>query len=76
MLYHCMAKTIKVLALPPDIKRAHESGLEDDVDIIFSSFPDYTAKKLFDDEHRGRVLAMFRHPVERLIGKFYYLQVA
>ena len=78
--YHCMGQTIKVLAGPPDIKHLLEKGLHKglhpDVDIVFSSFPDYAAKKLFNEEHRGRVLAIFRHPVERLISKFYYLQVA
>jgi hypothetical protein len=27
-------------------------------------------------ENKGRVLALFRHPIDRLVSKFYYLQVA
>lgn len=49
------------------------SGL---VDIIFTSFPNYATPHLYDQNHRGRALGMFRHPVERLASKFYYLQVA
>jgi len=45
-------------------------------DLIFSSFPDLAIEHLYDEQHKARVLAMFRHPVDRLVSKFYYLQVA
>lgn len=34
----------------------------------------YEAEKLFDPNHRGRLFAVFRHPVDRAISMFYYLQ--
>lgn len=30
----------------------------------------------FDPMNQGRALALFRHPIERLVSKFYYLQTA
>ena len=68
----------EVLSRTTDILDAQENGLvsSGQVDIIFTSFPATAAKKLFNEQHRGRVLAMFRHLVDRLISKFYYLQVA
>lgn len=34
----------------------------------------YEAERLFDPYHRGRLFAVFRHPIERAISMFYYLQ--
>lgn len=34
----------------------------------------YEAERLFDPSHRGRLFAVFRHPIERAISMFYYLQ--
>lgn len=45
-------------------------------DIIFSMLPDMVAMNLFNPTNKGRLLALFRHPVDRLISKFYYLQIA
>ena len=45
-------------------------------DIIFTSYPQYAIEHLYSKNHRGRALLLARHPVERLISKFYYLQVA
>jgi len=36
----------------------------------------YEAESLFDVEHHGRLFAMFRHPIDRAISMFYYLQYA
>ena len=44
--------------------------------VIFSSAPEKVITALFDENHKGRVLAMFRHPVDRLVSKFFYLQIA
>ncbi|KAL7530297.1 hypothetical protein ACHAXR_004585, partial [Thalassiosira sp. AJA248-18] len=49
------------------------SGL---ADIIVTSDPIYAIEKLFDISHKGRVLGLFRHPVDRLVSKFDYIQVA
>jgi hypothetical protein len=45
-------------------------------DLIFTSAPSFAIEHLYDDSHRGRALGLFRHPIERLVSKFYYLQVA
>mmetsp|Transcript_37099 Transcript_37099/g.77673 ORF Transcript_37099/g.77673 Transcript_37099/m.77673 type:complete len:368 (+) Transcript_37099:44-1147(+) len=49
------------------------SGL---ADIIFTGNPRFAIEHLYDRRHKGRILALFRHPVERLISKFYYVQEA
>ena len=33
-------------------------------------------QNLYDKKNKGRILALFRHPVERMVSKFYYLQIA
>jgi hypothetical protein len=45
-------------------------------DVMFSMIPDVVATNLFNPLNKGRLLALFRHPVDRLISKFYYLQIA
>jgi hypothetical protein len=63
------------LATVPGIVEARNlhlsaSGL---VDLVVSArFPE--AATLFDPAHKGRVVALFRHPVERLISMFYHLK--
>ena len=44
--------------------------------VLITSGPSHIIRELLNEEHPGRVLSMFRHPVDRLISKFYYLQVA
>ena len=69
---------IEVLSRPDPIKLAQEKDLipSRKVDIVFSSFPVNTISGVFDEEHRGRMMGMFRHPVDRLVSKFFYLQIA
>lgn len=76
--YRCLDKVVDVESRPDDILRGAEKGLVPSgaVDIIFSSYPDMAIANLFDPDHKARVLAMFRHPVDRLVSKFYYLQIA
>lgn len=45
-------------------------------DIIVTSDPMYAIQKLFDISHKGRVVGLFRHPVDRLVSKFDYIQMA
>lgn len=45
-------------------------------DVIITSYPKFAVEHLYDPNHTGRAFGIFRHPVERLISKFYYLQVA
>ena len=49
------------------------SGLPD---FISTVYPDVAIAHLYDSSHRGRAMGLFRHPVDRLVSKFYYLQVA
>lgn len=60
------------------IDRARKMGLVPSglADMIITSDPEYAVSNLYDVNHKGRVLALFRHPVERLVSKFYYLQKA
>ena len=50
-----------------------ESGL---VDIIFTTDVKFAVETLFDSNHPGRMFALFRHPIRRLVSKFYYVQHA
>ena len=45
-------------------------------DILFAMDPSFAGEHLFDAQHKGRMMALFRHPVDRLVSKFYYLQTA
>ena len=45
-------------------------------DLIITSDPVYAIENLYSKDERGRVLLMMRHPVDRLVSKFYYLQMA
>lgn len=60
------------------ILRAEQLGLvaSKKVDIIFTSDISFASEHLFDPEHKGRIYALFRHPVDRAVSKFYYLQTA
>eukprot|EP00970_Alexandrium_tamarense_P003368 scaffold529_cov196-Alexandrium_tamarense.AAC.64 len=62
------------------ILRAKNMGLvsstDPAVDVVVSGEINYAAQNLFDEGHKGRVVAMFRHPVERAISMFYYLRKA
>ncbi|KAL7539621.1 hypothetical protein ACHAXR_009449 [Thalassiosira sp. AJA248-18] len=77
-LYTSLGKSIDIESKPGPILEAQKKGLvaSGQVDIIFSSLPNFAVSHLFDNSHKGRALALFRHPVDRLISKFYYLQTA
>mmetsp|Transcript_13488 Transcript_13488/g.28624 ORF Transcript_13488/g.28624 Transcript_13488/m.28624 type:complete len:219 (-) Transcript_13488:370-1026(-) len=44
--------------------------------MIVTSNPSVIIENLFGSTHKTRVFAMFRHPVDRLVSLFYYLQEA
>ena len=58
--------------------RAEELGLvpSGKADIIFAMEVSFAGDHLFDAQHKGRMLGLFRHPIQRLVSKFYYLQTA
>jgi hypothetical protein len=62
----------------PGILRAERLGLISSglADIIVVGNLSFAIEHLYDDDHKGRALALFRHPVERLISKFYYSQIS
>ncbi|KAL3783567.1 hypothetical protein ACHAW5_007875 [Stephanodiscus triporus] len=62
----------------PGILRAERLGLVPSglADIVVASNLNYAIEHLFDEYHKGRVIVLFRHPVERLISKFYYSQIS
>ena len=71
-------KKIAVLSRPQEILHAEETDhlSSGEVGLIFSMSPGSAIKNLFNEESRARVMAVFRHPVDRLVSKFYYLQIA
>lgn len=62
----------------PGILRAAELELVPSrmADIVFSPLLHESLDNLFSREHRGRMFAMLRHPVDRVVSLFYYLQTA
>lgn len=60
------------------INRAKKLGLVQSgvVNMIITSDVVYAVENLFDSQHKGRVLAIFRHPIDRLVSKFFYLREA
>lgn len=60
------------------ILRAKELGLVQSrtTDLIFTMEPNFAGQNLYDEENKGRFLGLFRHPVERALSMFYYLQTA
>mmetsp|Transcript_8504 Transcript_8504/g.11705 ORF Transcript_8504/g.11705 Transcript_8504/m.11705 type:complete len:376 (-) Transcript_8504:33-1160(-) len=59
------------------IEHAKELGLAESslADVIFSSrLP--AAMDMFNPNNRGRVFALFRHPIERAVSLYYYRQIA
>lgn len=60
------------------IVRAKEMGLVQSrtTDLIFTMEPQFAGQELYDESNKGRFLSLFRHPVERAVSMFYYLQTA
>lgn len=45
-------------------------------DVVSSAYAADVAEHLFDPVHHGKMFAIFRHPIERLASKFFYLREA
>lgn len=60
------------------IQRASERGLVPSgfVDVIFSPLIHESTEFLFDEYTKGRMFALFRHPVQRVTSLFHYLKRA
>eukprot|EP00984_Skeletonema_dohrnii_P025535 scaffold14716_cov119-Skeletonema_dohrnii-CCMP3373.AAC.4 len=58
--------------------RAEKMGLvaSGKADMLFAMDLSFAGEHLYDKQHKGRILGLFRHPVDRLASKFYYLQKA
>eukprot|EP00581_Thalassiosira_minuscula_P014695 CAMPEP_0183718546 /NCGR_PEP_ID=MMETSP0737-20130205/11772_1 /TAXON_ID=385413 /ORGANISM="Thalassiosira miniscula, Strain CCMP1093" /LENGTH=328 /DNA_ID=CAMNT_0025948123 /DNA_START=34 /DNA_END=1020 /DNA_ORIENTATION=+ len=73
----CMRKKVDIEADVKKLKKADTDSIPlGAVDILFTPYPDIVIKNLVDSSNKVRALALFRHPVERLISKFYYLKTA
>ena len=60
------------------LKRAQRLGFAESelADVVFTGFVPQATNTLFDDDHRASIFALFRHPAQRAISMFYYLQDA
>mmetsp|Transcript_28869 Transcript_28869/g.41257 ORF Transcript_28869/g.41257 Transcript_28869/m.41257 type:complete len:458 (+) Transcript_28869:117-1490(+) len=60
---------------PAGIERAKELGVGgwSEVDMVSSSYL-YDGAGIFDPDHKGYMIAMFRHPIERAVSLFYNLK--
>ena len=80
-IVQCHGRVIHEVSRPESIRRYEGAAGPVRSDqwtshVIFSSAPEKVITALFDKDHKGRALAMFRHPVDRLVSKFFYLQIA
>mmetsp|Transcript_7837 Transcript_7837/g.11970 ORF Transcript_7837/g.11970 Transcript_7837/m.11970 type:complete len:643 (-) Transcript_7837:175-2103(-) len=59
------------------IERAKQMGFADSglADAVVTPFI-YEANELFTETAKGRLFTVFRHPIDRAVSMFYYLQVA
>ncbi len=66
------------VSTPSGIIRAKEKGLIPShlAQIVVSPLVTDATRVLFTEEHQGLLFAMFRHPIERIVSLFYYLQSA
>ena len=39
--------------------------------LIFTMEPQFAGQELYDEEHKGRFLALVRHPVDRALSMFF-----
>jgi len=64
--------------IKPGILRAKEMGLVQShtSDLIFTMEPQFAGQELYDEDNKGRFLALFRHPVDRALSMFFYLGTA
>jgi len=62
----------------PGIIRANKLQLSQShiADIVISPHMHEMAARIFSSDHPARMFALFRHPVDRAIGMYYYLQKA
>ena len=40
-------------------------------DLIFTMEPQFAGQELYDEEHKGRSLALFRHPMDQALSMFF-----
>lgn len=61
---------------PLGLQRAAELGLIPSriVDVVLTPHV-REASKLFDTHHKGRLFALFRHPVDRVVSLYYFLRM-
>jgi len=64
-------------AWPDGIQRAAELGLASSglVDVVVTSYI-YEAADLYDEERKGRLFTVLRHPIKRMVSDYYYMQNA
>jgi len=61
------------LSMPEGIQHAADQGLVASglADVVSSPHLQFSASKLFDREHKGRMFTVFRHPVDRTIATYH-----
>ena len=62
----------------PGMERAKKLGLAESrlAEVLFTPLLIETADIILDKNHKGRMFAMFRHPLDRAVSQFYYLRHA
>uniref|UniRef100_A0A7S4IBD3 Sulfotransferase domain-containing protein n=1 Tax=Odontella aurita TaxID=265563 RepID=A0A7S4IBD3_9STRA len=60
------------------IERAGRMGLAQSglAEVVFTPLVNKAVAEIFSPEYKGRLFALFRHPVDRLVSQYYYLQYA
>ena len=60
------------------IHTAHALGFASlqPADAVYSPYVPHAMEYLFDDAHRAAAFALFRHPIDRVVSLYYYVQLA
>jgi hypothetical protein len=59
-----------------EAKRLGFAEHHDLVDVVYSPLLKLATEGLFNEDHQASLFGLFRHPVERAVSLFYYLQIA
>jgi len=63
---------------PEGLHRAHDLGFAqaEVAELVFTSFLPLASNTIVDIDHKGSIFTTFRHPIDRAVSLFYYLQDA
>ena len=65
---------VRRTATPEDEEENTSISYTNSADIIYTAEPNFAGQELFNQEHQGRYISIFRSPIDRAMSWFYYIQ--